>query len=691
MYISFLTVCLQAQQYPGACGTGKIQGALAARTGIQPGYESYIHLKNKSSSAEDAKYIVPVVVHIVHQNGVENISDTQVMSQIIALNNDYRRMPATKGHGTGADTQIEFALATKNPSGNPTTGITRTVSSLTNLPYLIQDTALKTLIGWPRDMYLNVWIVKIIDNGNTIGYAFYPPTMNDPFAANDILDGIIIEYDFWGTTGILWPGYEMGATATHEVGHWLGLYHTFEPWPGPDGCSCFNCVTCGDMICDTPPTQWENYGNPGRQNTCTNDSPDRVDQTRNYMDYVDDAHMDMYTDGQRVRAHFFMDNDSFRNNLYTGANQLATGTGKYGPLTADFHTNRTTTCTGGQVRFSEYTMNIPTQWEWSFPGGNPTTSNDTIPVITYPNSGSYDVTLIVSNSVSSDTITKTAYINITDTIYQVPFSEGFESGTFPPIDWTLEDPDSTSPDSRSWQPNASNGAFGNSSGSAFLNHYVYKMYGQLDGLVLPKVNLSNSQNSKVTFSVAYRPYDLQFWLDTLRIWVSDDCGTTWAMLYEKGGEELGTYTALTGSFFIPQNNEWRTDTVSLATYDGQIIQLKFESKNHYGNCLYIDDVLINGWPVGMEDEAEHFAISVFPNPTKGKLNLNFSSLMPQPFNVVISDITGRVLYRRQSLKIQHGNADFSIGSQEFTNHSGVFFLHVECEGRMDTRKIIVIN
>jgi len=591
-------------------------------------YEKFVvESQYKSSSA--TKYIIPVAVHVVHQGGPENISDAQIMSQIKSLNNDYRKIRGTKGYTTGVDTEIEFALATKDPSGNPTNGITRDSSALSDVYYAAadstffsQDSLMKTTFGWPPDQYMNVWIVKQIDNDNILGYAFYPPYMaGSIWAGTYSYDGIVIAHWYWGTKGTAFSPWNLGGTGTHEVGHWLGLFHPFEIEEDTlaNGCACSNCLTCADRVCDTPPTFDPNYAYPQRRNSCSNDSPDLPDQVRNYMDYADDGHMDMYTEGQKTRMHFFMDNDTFRMKLSTPANHQATGVGEYGPVTAGFTTSWREIDAGATIGFLPHVLNTATSYSWTFPGGTPSTSTLENPVVTYDNAGTYDVTLIVANNVSSDTLSRTNYIKVSNTIATLPFTEDFEGAAFPPLDWRILNPDSGGTDEYTWEAISAAGGFGQSSKSGYLAHIYYRVPDQKDGLVLPAIDLTNMDAAEMAFSIAYEPYDYQFfdslfYLDTLSVLVSTDLGSTWTEVWRKGGEELATYSSM-GGFFIPDNTEWRRDTADLSAAAGSIALVKFESLNKYGGNLFMDDVSVEEVILSVETTiGDTHRLKVFPNP-----------------------------------------------------------------------------
>ncbi len=231
---------------------------------------------------------IPVVIHIIYKNSSQNISNAQVFSQINALNKDFRRLNTdanlTPNVFSAVDAEIEFCLATVDPNGNPTNGITRrptTVSAIGNT-----NNYYKTSNGgsdiWNRDQYMNIWVCEI-GNGD-LGFT-YPPGI-----APADQDGIVIDYENFGTTPYSSFPYNKGRTTTHEVGHWLGLLHLWGS--GGGGCSS------DDLVNDTPNQFGPNYGCPAHPSTsCTNSG----DMFMNYMDYTDDNCMNAFTLGQKSR------------------------------------------------------------------------------------------------------------------------------------------------------------------------------------------------------------------------------------------------------------------------------------------------------------------------------------------------------------------------------------------------------
>lgn len=245
---------------------------------------------------------IPVVVHVIWNDPIENVSDAQIYSQIEVLNEDFRLLNADSLEEThpfwfySTDAQIEFCLATRDPNGNPTSGITRTqtteVAWLDEDFDLIKSTADGGRDNWDPNQYLNIYVVNL--DGSTLGFASFP----DELSFNPDNDGVVIRYEAFGYLGTAGSGdfsvNDGGRTATHEVGHWLNLRHIW----GDDFCG-------DDFVDDTEPAEDANYGCPDFPhrdfNTCG--SGEDGEMYMNYMDYVDDNCMNMFTSGQVERMY----------------------------------------------------------------------------------------------------------------------------------------------------------------------------------------------------------------------------------------------------------------------------------------------------------------------------------------------------------------------------------------------------
>lgn len=246
---------------------------------------------------------IPVVVHVVHRNAAENLSDAQIQSQIAILNADYRATNADKASTPAAfqsligDARITFKLATTDPSGNPTDGITRTSTSNTSFNSdtdNVKSAASGGADAWPADKYLNMWVcgnLRTSSGQSLLGYAQFP---GGPAAT----DGVVILHSAFGNTGTAAAPFNLGRTATHEVGHWLNLRHIW----GDDGTGCAG----SDFVADTPNQGGPNYGVPTFPHVSCSNGPNG-DLFMNYMDYTDDAAMFMFTVGQVDRMQAALD------------------------------------------------------------------------------------------------------------------------------------------------------------------------------------------------------------------------------------------------------------------------------------------------------------------------------------------------------------------------------------------------
>lgn len=244
---------------------------------------------------------IPVVVHLIGNNIIAACS-SKVQEQIDILNQDYRKLPGTNGAGNGVDTKIQFCLAKTAPNGSLTSGIDNVVGTYASIWQTFasdnasnSDATLKNLSHWPAEKYLNLYVVERIQSKNQNGeivdlYGYATPPWN--LGTFPFRDGVVIERSSFGlTTG----DANLGRTATHEIGHWLGLFHTFE-----SGCLNTDCKKNGDACCDTPPASAPSFS-CSIKNSCNTDNPDLVDQIQNYMDYSPDACMNMFTQDQSNR------------------------------------------------------------------------------------------------------------------------------------------------------------------------------------------------------------------------------------------------------------------------------------------------------------------------------------------------------------------------------------------------------
>ena len=239
---------------------------------------------------------ITAVVHVLHRTEAENISDAQIRSQIDALNADFRARNADIDKtppafaGRIGDALVEFALATEDPDGRQSDGITRTRTHRQNFAGDIAslDEEIKAASGaaaWPAERFLNIWVCTLGDG--LLGYAQFP---GGPAGR----DGVVILNTAFGTTGSVEAPFARGRTATHEIGHWLNLLHIW----GDDDLACRG----SDNVADTPNQAGSNGGCPEFPQVSCRNGP-HGDMFMNYMDYTDDACMVLFTRGQVSRMH----------------------------------------------------------------------------------------------------------------------------------------------------------------------------------------------------------------------------------------------------------------------------------------------------------------------------------------------------------------------------------------------------
>jgi Pregnancy-associated plasma protein-A/Secretion system C-terminal sorting domain len=290
----------------------------------------YLANQNTKKSAISELIKIPIVVHVIHNNTSgtiggarnSNISDEQIKSQIDVLNEDYRRKSGTLGFNSnivGADMNIEFYLADADPDGNDTNGITRTFSEKTSFdPFSDTDQKLMSKLAyWPSDCYLNLWVVALPNN--YLGYSQFPTASNfsglDSDQPGDAeIDGLYIDYRYFGrkSGAITSKLYQYGRTTTHEIGHWLGLIHT---WGDED---------CGDDYCaDTPQANGPNLTVFCKDvfSNCSGNKSTR-NMTENFLDYTIDSCMNTFTVDQMARVRAVFEISPRRKKIITCSNRL---------------------------------------------------------------------------------------------------------------------------------------------------------------------------------------------------------------------------------------------------------------------------------------------------------------------------------------------------------------------------------
>lgn len=608
---------LQAQE---RCGTVAYNEKLKARRQIPRNdlqFENWLQQKinqqrsGRSERKKSGPYQVPVVVHVIHNGeavgtGI-NISDAQILSQISVLNKDFKRLntdaaqtPALFAPVAGS-MDIEFVLAKQDPEGLASDGIVRVKGSKSG--WTANDNyELKSQSYWPSEDYLNIWVCDLVDE--LVGYAQLPesalPGLENS-SSNAQTDGVVIWYKSVGSVDdgpfVLDPQFNKGRTVTHEVGHFFGLRHIW----GDDSGGCGGT----DYVSDTP-----NQGSSN--NNCPTHPKESCGVTmmfQNFMDYTNDACMNLFTIEQVTRMNTVIENSPRRESLLTSH-------GLSSPISVANDLGIRQVITPGETECStsllpaivvrNYGSNTVTSARIEFKvNGSIVETKDFVLSLAHLQSATVtfsgeivgtgtntaEFTIINTNGVADGQAVNNNKLLSFYTFGSVstPFLEKFNTL---PAEWVIQNPDNLF----TWQiTSAPNGTVNNK--ALFMNFANYEeSYGEFDILFSPVIDLSNEQAALLNFDIAHAQSSGSN--DRLKVIVLKNCeplsaGTT---VYDKKGSQLAT-TSSTQQVFVPSGpGQWRKESVNLKDFVGESqIQLAFVGINDWGNNLYLDNIsLITG-------------------------------------------------------------------------------------------------
>ncbi len=349
------------------------------------------------------------------------------------------------------------------------------------------------------------------------------------------------------------------------------------------------------------------------------------------------------------------------------------------PPTAQFLSPDTNICPNNCAQFTNTTPNLGLQWKWYFPGGTPSTSTDLNPLVCYPTTGNYDVSLTVSNPAGSDSVHVSNYVLVQSQLTGTPppLNEGFESSSVIPSNWKIINDDN----GIQWEHNNSVGAYGLSSSCIFLDNFSTNFRGEKDLITSQLLDFSNLTNSKMTFDYAYRQWSPAK-NDTLTIYYSLDCGLTKSILWQKGGADLATTNYLP-LYFTPSSTEWKSDTIDLSLLASQSsVGIYFENSSDNGNVLYIDNINIHdSLSVNIQENVKEEDISVYPNPFTNKITIKQTAMNIKTIEVYNS-IGALVFKESETIKTN----THTISLNDFK--SGFYLIKIETENSRITKSLI---
>ena len=670
--------------------------------GLQIAEAEFAEVVKRGGAPKATIYTIPVVFHVLHFGGVENISDEQILNALFILNRDYRKQNADTANvhpdfqGMPADIEVEFKLATIAPNGQCFSGITRTFSPMSyqgddggNQVYAIVAGNNVYNGQWPGNKYLNIFICG--DIGGAAGYTYKPSN----WAATSMQNGIWILHDYVGSIGTGSSG--ASRALTHEVGHWLNLDHTWGGNNNPGNTT--SCLGNGDNVQDTPTC----IGVTAcllNSNTCSNDNAywgfNIRDNVENYMDYSYCSKM--YTEGQRTRMRNALQVSSTgRANVVSAANLLAVGASSTPYLCkADFSADKTTICLGDQVQFQDESYNAVATWSWvitpstgwSFTNGTSASSEN--PTISFTSPGMYDIQLTASDGTNSDAETKTAFIRVLGAPASIPYWEGFESYTtlnnLP--NWEVYNANNNN--TFVLEPN-----FGHSgSKCARLNNFG-QAASNIDELTSSNIDLSGIDTTTgsvtLSFRYAYRKRTTSDY-EYLKVFITGNCGENWAQRKTLGGNQLSNQVS--SSAWAPSSQaDWVTIHMTNVTnnYFTDHFRMRFKFEGEGGNNFFLDDInLYSGAPsndliIGITDQ-QFTDLNLYPNPTDGDIHVQFTAQVGGAAQMRITDISGKNI-AQYPLQVQVGANLVITDTKQLA--SGSYLMILEINGESTIRPFVV--
>lgn len=632
----------------------------------------------KTSTA--ATYVIPVVFHVIHNYGSENISDAQIKDGIDIVNKTFNKThPNTSTiipefQGIHANCDIEFRLATKDPNGNCHSGINRIASSLT----LSGDHRVKDLIHWPPSQYLNVYIVS--NAAGLAGHAVWPSDAD----TIPLWDGIVLTHSYVGTFGT--SSLMRSVAFAHECGHYLNLQHI---WGGNNvpGFYFYPCAdpnkdcNIDDLVADTPPTiGWQSCNLTGA--SCGN----TVDNVQNAMDY---SYCNiMFTEGQKTRMQACLTATvAGRNNLWQTSNLIATGVYTTAPLCkANFTSNKTILCPGSTaVTFTNTSYNGTfTAVEWKFAGATPSVSSVSNPTVTYSTPGSYPVELKVKNGLDSVTIVKQNYISVlSSSANTFPYSEGFESvASLNGLEWFTNNLDT----SNTWKLTSTAAATGST--SIMIDNFNSFLNGK-DELYSKVINLTGATGAVLSFKYAYTRRDTSD-RDQLQLFGITACGSTTIQRFSAIGAALETVPPSTMAFVPSQASDWKTVTTALSSiYLTANFRMKFVFSGKGGNNIYIDDININ-ISTDTKDISETLElVNLFPNPSSNACSLKFYVNQTKTLSINVFNILGDKISTLSIPKNIYVEGEHEIKLNTSNLSNGMYIVQINDGTRAINKQLVI--
>ncbi|MDL5044450.1 M43 family zinc metalloprotease [Oscillatoria amoena NRMC-F 0135] len=658
--------------------------------------------QGETQRQQGGPYQIPVVVHVIH-NGEPvgtgtNISDAQVYSQLAVINDDFKRLNADAANTpaeflpVAGSMDIEFVLAKSDPNGLCTNGIVRVQGSKSSWSRVPDDATLKSQSYWPSEHYLNIWVADL--SGLSLGYAQFPVSNLEGLEEyqNGLAqtDGVVIDYEAFGSDDYgsfdLEPDYNKGRTTTHELGHFFGLRHIWGD------------ETCGtDYVDDTPQQHSSTTSCPAHPQSSICTSP-ITKMFQNFMDYTDDACMNILTQGQVERMEFILNDPTVPRRM-----SLLASPGLVTPAVCEridvaisrINSPTPISCATTAplsitiLNRSDVELNSITL---SYAVNQLMQSGQVLALVPALASGA-SRTLTLAPDVNLTTGTNTIYLEITEANGEPDEdpSNSFVNATvlvdpstdylplrqrFDLLNWPAVSPLG----GVEWELVSTN--FGN---SATVQAFNQGIVGEEVWLATPVLDFSNISKASMFFdySYAFNGFDT----DRLNVLISTDCGASYQPLapaFNKAGAQLAIENS-NQSWLPSSRNDWfvkqNDPFVNLSGFSGEEqIRLAFVFTNATGNNLYLDNIefFLDDEPFPPEVE-EPYAI-YWKNNLEATITFNLAER--QAIGIYVVDVMGREFINTTATGILNQTFPVDLGNVA----SGIYLMRVQVGNRFYASK-----
>jgi len=674
-----------------------------------------------TSGPDTTIYDIPIVIHVIHDYGNEYLNDDDIFTAVSNWATIYR--------GENSDTsdviapfkkyvgnpRIRLHLATIDPNGNPTKGITHHQS------YLSYDAGDQSKLDqWSPSSYINIWFINQFSGAEAgaAAYAYYPSAA----AYMPYYDGVIGLYSY----------LNYDKAIPHEIGHVLNLEH---PWGNTNAPN----VACGDdEVDDTPPTMghlptgctpaslydvtcatgyYKTYKNISGIDSVV-DYPDTTN-SQNIMDYT--YCQRMFTKGQVERMRLALTNSiAGRSTLYSPANLAKTGAlapmPDLAPI-ADFSVERGTPYTtdraffmcagdGTQFTFKNRSWNdtiTSVSWTFSNDATVPTSSNMNTVNTQFSTPGWVTVSLTATgNNTGSSTTTNTQAVYVAD-------NTSLPAGSVQEF--------ATTADMAKWPMfNYYNNQFKWDwySGAGYGDGACvrYRSYddrtspanktgtpvGDYDDIVSPAYDLTSvvgtggEVNLNFYTSGSYK-MGTGSSQDSMQILVSTSCGHVWKSITTLKGSDLLNNSSQSSEFIPTSASQWKAQTINIpVAYRSNKVFFKFRYwPGSNGNNLYMDKIQVSPYTTEVNEVfSTPGGIEIYPNPSKGDCKLVFTTASDGRANYIIRDVTGKTIYQKDGNYTPNAHVEEALSARIFPS-SGIYFVTVTIANKTITEKLMINN